>query len=76
MATTTRRPPFRWTAGRLLLAAAVFLTPNLLLILKLQYESSHGGLTTSGSGVLIRFAVVGLFACLLTKWCVDWIKRR
>jgi hypothetical protein len=70
-----RRAAFQWTARRLLLAGAVFITPYALLALKLQFEDSHGG-GPEGGGVLIRFAVVGLFACLMTKWCVDWMKRR
>jgi hypothetical protein len=71
-----RRAPFQWTARRLLVAGAVFLAPYALLALKLQLEASHGAAGPNGSGVLIRFAVVGLFACLMTKWCVDWMKRR
>ena len=71
-----RRPPFQWNARRLLLAGAVFLAPYVLLALKLQFEAIHGGGGPNGSGILIRFAVVGLFACLMTKWCVDWMKRR
>jgi hypothetical protein len=71
-----RRAAFHWTARRLFLAGAVFLAPYALLALKLQFEASHGDPAPNGSGVLIRFAVVGLFACLMTKWCVDWMKRR
>jgi len=75
-ASSSVRHPFRWTLSRLLIAVSVFFAPFVLLLIKLHAEFVGGASPGGANSVLIRFAVVGLFACLMTRWCITWMKRR
>lgn len=67
-------PPFRWSAARVLLLACAYAGPFVLLCLKLRGEMQDGTLSLDGSTVLMRFVVVGLFALLLGRWCMHWMR--
>ncbi|MBL6749159.1 MAG: hypothetical protein ISP90_01490 [Nevskia sp.] len=58
-----------------MLVATVYLLPLILLALKLRTEAAAGAVP-HGAPVPLRFAVVGLFSLLMSKWCVDWMKER
>ncbi|MDB5984975.1 MAG: hypothetical protein JWR16_28, partial [Nevskia sp.] len=75
-ASSSARRPFRWTVSRLSIAGSVFAAPFVLLLIKLHAEFASGVSPGGANSVLIRFAVVGLFACLMTRWCITWMKRR
>ena len=65
---------FRWSPAKLLLIACAYALPFGLLCLRLHGEMQDGTLPLDGSAVLIRFVVVGLFALLLSRWCMHWMK--
>jgi len=52
---------------------ALFAAPFALLCFKLHAEMREGTLPLDGSAVLMRFIVVGLFALLLSRWCMHWM---
>lgn len=55
---------------RALLACLLYTTPFALLCLRLWHEMQSGALPLDGSSVLIRFAVVGCFSVLLSRWAL------
>ena len=65
---------FRWSPAKVLLIACVYAVPLALLCLRLHAEMREGTLPLDGSAVLMRFIVVGLFALLLSRWCLQWMK--
>ena len=65
---------FHWSPAKVLLIAGVYAVPLALLCLRLHAEMQEGTLPLDGSAVLMRFIVVGLFALLLSRWCLQWMK--
>jgi len=65
---------FRWSPLKVLLIACAYAAPFALLCLKLHAEMQQGTLSLDSGAVLMRFIVVGLFALLLSRWCMHWMK--
>ncbi len=65
---------FRWSPAKVLLIVGAYAAPFALLCFKLHAEMREGTLPLDGSAVLMRFIVVGLFALLLSRWCMHWMK--
>ncbi len=75
---TLNRAPraFCWTPARIAAVATVFATPFVLLMIKLHAEAAQAVFAPEPRNVFIRFVVVGLFAALMTTWCIGWMKQR